>query len=123
MAEKSPNTLRAASEPNNYRPLPFQLSAPMPSVLHFPNRQARATASVVLVLATVLVLIVEHVTVSVSVGEARTPEIVLVTASGASVRAAQAVAKAVPVSRAQIAPTSPTGPGGSQPWVRWSYIP
>ena len=92
----------------------------MPSVLHFPNRQARAAASVVLLLATVLVLIVEHVTVSASLGEARMPEKVV---ASARTVVTQAVAAHPTVEANASSRIQSVGPGGAQPWVRWSYIP
>lgn len=59
-------------------------------------------------------LFAEHVVVSVEVSEAK-PAVVLVNSLK---KASPDIAKALPD-----ASTATSGPGGQQPWVRWSYIP
>lgn len=83
-------------------------------VFRLPNRRTSATASLLLLALTLAFLVAEHVTMAVEVGEAK-PAIVLENKLHAS----------APIK--VIAPARPAqgqnGPGGSQPWVRWNYIP
>ncbi|MEO7997296.1 MAG: hypothetical protein ABI852_07615 [Gemmatimonadaceae bacterium] len=86
----------------------------MQSAFHLPNRRTSTAATLLALVVTLVFLIVRHVTIGVEIGAAE-PSIVFAN-------------KLRPVASAQAKPpvkqvAAENGPGGSQPWVRWNYIP
>lgn len=86
----------------------------MPSVFRLPNRRTSATASLFLLVLTLAFLMAQHVTVSVEVSEAK-PAVLF----EHKLHAATPIRVMAPAKPAR----GQNGPGGSQPWVRWNYIP